>query len=48
MGLLLEAVNLIQQRIDTENHRPWLEIIEEVKNEINLDELNECKDELGI
>lgn len=33
MGALFEAVEIIQNRIEKENHRPWLEVIEEVKNE---------------
>ncbi|WFD08734.1 hypothetical protein [Tepidibacter hydrothermalis] len=33
MGILLEAVEVIQKRIEEENYRPWLEVIEEVKNE---------------
>ncbi|MEJ8555123.1 hypothetical protein [Tepidibacter sp. Z1-5] len=34
MGVLLEAVEIIQKRIEEENHRPWLEVIEEVREEL--------------
>ena len=34
MGVLLEAVEIIQKRIEKENYRPWLELIEEVKENI--------------
>lgn len=34
MSVLFEAVEIIQKMIEEENHRPWLEIIEEVKENI--------------
>ncbi|WP_256466714.1 hypothetical protein [Tepidibacter aestuarii] len=34
MGVLFEVVEVIQQRIEEESHRPWLEVIEEVKDNI--------------
>ena len=34
MGVLFEVVEIIQKRIKEENHRPWLEVIEEVKAEL--------------
>ena len=34
MGVLFEAVEIIQKRIEEENHRPWLEVIEEVDGKV--------------
>lgn len=34
MGILLDTVKLIEKRIQKESHRPWLEVIEEVKAEL--------------
>ncbi|SHK15933.1 hypothetical protein [Tepidibacter formicigenes] len=34
MEVLLDAVELIQKRIEEENYRPWKEVIEEVKQEL--------------
>lgn len=34
MGVLLDTVEIIQKRIEKESHRPWLEVIEEVEQEL--------------
>lgn len=36
MGILLETVKLIEKRIQKESHRPWLEVIDEVKAELKI------------
>lgn len=33
MGVLYEIVEKIQDRINKENHRPWMEVIRETKEE---------------
>ncbi|WP_278281481.1 hypothetical protein [Tepidibacter mesophilus] len=34
MGVLRELVEIIQKRIEEENHRTWLDVMEEVKNDL--------------
>ncbi|CAH2213210.1 hypothetical protein [Tepidibacter aestuarii] len=39
MGVLLDAVELIQKKIEKENNRPWKEVIEEVKEELESNQI---------
>ncbi|CAH2213495.1 hypothetical protein [Tepidibacter aestuarii] len=39
MRVLFEAVEVIQKRIEEENHRPWVDVIEEVTEELKRSRL---------